>query len=577
MRRLWIAQMLVLAWLCEAAQSGDPLPASADPEPIATRQTGFSIPFQVHKAQQPAQEPVEVRLFVSTDRGTSWRPYARVAPSDGQFIFRAAGDGEYWFLVRTLDKSGQLRPQGPNRPELRVVVDTTPPKLDIEATQGPAGQVTARWTITDLDCKPESLRLNYRTAPDAQWLPITVDQNKWKADGNSRTGEVTWLPPGDVAKIEIRAEVADSAGNPAVSHAQVAPERSVAAAKPPTTSVATDQGWRSARIEGAQPAGPSGTMAALTTETRAPAAGAAQTAERPAPRYPETSPGPRYPYSTPGPSANGIPGTSPSPAATGAVGLPPSEPVAGTVSPAVRQQYVAQSAADDPWATSGMPPGPRPRMVNSRVFELEYELGSTSLSQGSVELWGTRDAGRTWTSFGQDRDGRSPMIVTAPDEGIYGFRVVVSSDPRTPAPGPRGGELPDVWIGIDLTRPTARILSAEQGQGAEAGQLVLRWEAADRLLAARPVSLFYSETGAGGTWSTIATGLENTGQHTWTVPPQVGERIYIRLEVRDESGNLTVTQTPEAVVIRPRTGGARIRDVRPVSPSARGPRHYNFG
>lgn len=563
MRHLGIVPTLILAALCGVARPEGPLPGGADPEPIATRQTVFSIPFQVSRAQQPAQEPVEVQLHVSVDRGVTWRPHARVAPSAGQFLVRAPGDGEYWFLVRTLDRSGQLRPQGLCRPELRVIVDTTPPKLDLEATRGETGQVTARWKVTDLAPRPESLRLLYRTAPDAQWELVPIDPQQVQSAPGVQSGEATWIPPAGASKLEIRAEVADAAGNPAVSHAQAVPERSLAAINPPSNRSATDQQWRPARRE---------------TDPAPPGNAAVQTVQRPATPYPETSPGPRWPYSAPGEAFPASPPASTSPLASpGAPGATvPSQPLAGPVSPSVQSQYVPPAETRDPWAGAGTPAGPGARMVNSRVFELEYELGSPA-SPGRVELWGTRDGGRTWKSFGQDADGRSPMIVTVPEEGIYGFRVVVSADPRAPAQGPPSGETPDVWIGVDLTRPTARLLSAEPGQGEQSGQLVIRWEAADRLLGARPVSLFYSESGVSGTWAPIAAGLENTGQHVWTLAPATPERFHLRLEVRDEAGNLTVDQTSQAVVVTQRPGGAKIRDVRPVSPAATAPRRYNFG
>ncbi len=68
----------------------------------------------------------------------------------------------------------------------------------------------------------------------------------------------------------------------------------------------------------------------------------------------------------------------------------------------------------------------------------------------------------------------------------------------------------------------------------------------------------------------IATGLENTGQYTWNVPPQLSDRVYIRLEIRDQAGNLTVDQTPQAIPLGQRVERAKIRDVRPVNASAKG-------
>ena len=78
------------------------------PEPIVTRQPVFAIPFRVERADNPARQPVEVQLLVSTDRGARWQLYAQVPPTQQHFLFRAGGDGEYWFAIRTVE------PFGPN-------------------------------------------------------------------------------------------------------------------------------------------------------------------------------------------------------------------------------------------------------------------------------------------------------------------------------------------------------------------------------------------------------------------------------------------------------------------------------
>ena len=55
----------------------------------------------------------------------NWR---QAEPQAGHFLFRAGVDGEYWFDVRTLDRCGQVRPQGPRTPKLIVIVDTFHPR-----------------------------------------------------------------------------------------------------------------------------------------------------------------------------------------------------------------------------------------------------------------------------------------------------------------------------------------------------------------------------------------------------------------------------------------------------------------
>ena len=42
-----------------------------------------------------------------------------------------------------------------------------------------------------------------------------------------------------------------------------------------------------------------------------------------------------------------------------------------------------------------------------------------------VELWGTRDGGKSWQKCAEDEDNRSPLQVSVDQEGEYGFSIVV--------------------------------------------------------------------------------------------------------------------------------------------------------
>jgi len=426
MRHALIVRLLVLTGVGLTTAVGFSAAPPNLPEPIVSRQNLFAIPFRIEKADQPAREPVEVQLYVSGDRGASWQLYSRTDPARQRFMFRADADGEYWFLVRTLDRSQQVRPEGPAVPELRVIVDTTPPKAQLSA-------------IPPAEVKP---------------YPET-------STDSSRTAGNSYLPP---------------------------------------------------RIGGAE-----------TPATQWPA-------ERPA------------------------------------------EAVTAGISPPIRNRYVPSdeqtTAPPSVPATTGLPPGERPRMVNSRLFELVYDDDSDGPSGNTrVEIWGTRDGGRTWRSFAASDDCRKPIRISVGEEDTYGFRAVRSMT-AAPAQPPKSGDLPEVWIGVDLSKPTARLLSAREGSGAEAGSLTISWEAADRTLAARPVSLLFSET-PGGPWTTIAAGLENTGRYSWPITSRLPQRIYLRLEARDEAGNIGTCETKEPVVLDGFYPSVHVRDVRPLSQSSR--------
>jgi hypothetical protein len=216
---------------------------------------------------------------------------------------------------------------------------------------------------------------------------------------------------------------------------------------------------------------------------------------------------------------------------------------------------------------SDLSPAERPKMVNSRTFEIDYAVESVgSAGVAKVELFGTRDGGQTWTSLGTDPDNRSPLIVTVNGEGLYGFHVVIHSASGLSGKPPLNGARPEMWIGVDLTNPQATLRGAESGMSPD--ELVIYWDARDARLESRPIALFFSNQ-AGGKWTPIAGGLENTGSYTWRMDSRVKDELYLKLEVRDEAGNIGRHELMEPISLDRQLPQGRIRNVRPVrSPSS---------
>jgi hypothetical protein len=212
-------------------------------------------------------------------------------------------------------------------------------------------------------------------------------------------------------------------------------------------------------------------------------------------------------------------------------------------------------------ANTELPGGERPHMSNSKRFALEYDIDSVGPGGvAAVELWGTKDRGATWTRWGTDDDKQSPYEVTVDEEGVFGFRIVIVSKTGLASPAPQAGDLADLWVGVDTTPPTAQFSSVAYGEGEFAGRLDIRWEAADTRLGSRPVTLSFSERAA-GPWTTIASGLPNSGQYYWPVDAQVPKKIYLRLDVRDEVGNTANHQLSEPISLEGLTPAGRIKGV----------------
>lgn len=188
----------------------------------------------------------------------------------------------------------------------------------------------------------------------------------------------------------------------------------------------------------------------------------------------------------------------------------------------------------------GLPPvasaeSSTPVSIRSRQLELHYRVNGTS--DGVVELWFTRDRGMTWQSAGTDADGKSPVVFSAPGEGLFGFVMIprVGGQPVRPAPKPH--EAPQRWAFIDATPPLAQWNGVEPVDEPGAARTIqLRWTAHDDNLAARPIGLSYRSS-IDQVWHPIDDAVANTGLYDWTVPAEVAGSVTFKLLVRDEGGH----------------------------------------
>jgi hypothetical protein len=199
--------------------------------------------------------------------------------------------------------------------------------------------------------------------------------------------------------------------------------------------------------------------------------------------------------------------------------------------------------------TNGAPPrapaGPEIRQVNSKRISLDYEVkdGGTA-APTEVELWCTRD-GRTWKKMETLPHSKPPCIAEVEDEDLYGFTLVVHQA-GTPGNAPTQGDRPQVWVEVDVTKPTVWLLGVKAGKGPEGRQVAISWKAADKNLSSRPVTLSFAPKPE-GPWLPFASQLENTGHYLWQVPRDVPAHYLVRVEAVDQAGNIGTAQTPQLV------------------------------
>lgn len=557
-------------------------PAETAPPPLATRQTTFTIPFTV----EAGKGTVEVQLHVSRDAGAKWDIYSRQRPEAGQFLFRASEDGEYWFASRLVDAQGRgaLAAGETLTPELRVRVDTTPPKAELSARVGAGGEIIAKFAASDGDLVMESVKVEFQPAGDEKWQAVVLDPTLVKQSPGDIQGEVRWYPKTNQRAIGIRLVARDGASNttlinrgiylPGATKPGETPQRSPA----PLDVDPFRRDDLTQRKPTAQP-WPEESSGSPTTSTSANPPSA--TASKPD----TTSPLPNYQaVSAPiagAPVANQVeasrpPSTPPdfvppstiAPWPTGAAGnAPPNS--APTANPAEHPfPSTGISSSSEPPQPAGartdLPSGEQPHFTTRKRFKLDYDRSDVPADQlADVELWGTHDGGRTWLKWGTDPDRESPFEVEVEREGVFGFRIVMVHRNGMAGITPRSGDAADIWIGVDGTQPTAKFGSIAYGKGLNAGQLDIQWTASDDWLSARPISLSYA-TAPEGPWTAVATGLANTGQFSWRVEPSVPRKVFLKLEVRDDAGNLTEDRTTEPLELEGLIPRGKIRGLAPL-------------
>ena len=379
-----------------AAANAEQPPGGAQRTPtlppiVATKQHFFAIPFRISPPENPNQAPREVQLYVSGDRGATWQLYTRAEPTQRQFLFRAASDGEYWFAVRTVDRQGHGRPAKITAPGMRVAIDTAPPRLELSAQSEPDGSVALHWTLEEPLPKLESLKLSYRVGDQGLWQAIPLEMDDVQRRGSIAQGKLQWQPyaPGEV---QIRAETIDAAGNFAVGHAIVA----VAPGQREKTSPTTTSPEPAPHSNVAQDHWRSKAEAAPSSGDRAPAAASGAIT---APVEPNASGGPSAP-----------------PAAT--------------------------APADAPADEAAI------RWVATRQIELEYDINPLAGAVERVEIWGTADRGQSWHLLAVDEDRQSPVLAVVDADGLWGFRMIVRQAGIAASPAPKPGDPPDLSVGV---------------------------------------------------------------------------------------------------------------------------------
>ncbi|CAK9019586.1 Glycerol kinase (ATP:glycerol 3-phosphotransferase) (Glycerokinase) (GK), partial [Durusdinium trenchii] len=524
---------VVVACFCLA-----PIADAVAAEPVFTNAHRFRIPFQFDAQELQRLQPREVQLFVSTDQGGSWQQVDSARPSDNRFTYEAPVDGTYWFAVRTIARDGRRFPGGDLTPGLQVVVDTQAPSLMLDIHQSGPGEVLLAWEADDAQLDADSLSLEVLDPRASQWRPLNV--------ALSARGETSWSVA-SAGMVQVRGRIRDLAANETA-----ASERTMV-----TLPMAENAEPKEDRPDFTRPVASQPGTATLTDTGNSAESSLGNEAETETERTESEAGSEPLVASTPGPKF----------IATGqTTETPPAERASIPSTPESIESRFAPVGSKSESSGATSPTGKRRHLVNSLTFRIGYEIQDVGPSGvARVDLYITENGGQKWFYYGRDADLSSPIEVTVPRDGTYGFTFRISNGVGSVDDPPQPGEQANIEVVVDREPPTAVLNPLRTGQGPSHRDILITWKAEDRALAQRPVALF-SSASADGPWDMIAGPLANTGQYMWTVPETAEKRLYVRMEVRDEAGNVTELKADQPLLIDHSHPTARVIDVESVSP-----------
>lgn len=486
-RAVWVRTLLLALGLGLAASGPVPAAPPEDPRPAARRlyhkSRNFKIPIQVDGSEKTRLR--EIQLWWSADQGDSWDIYSRVGPESTFFSFKAPRDGEFWFAVRTQDTRGYLYPAASQgvEPGLKVVVDTVPPTLALKLKSRRSGQVRLQYEAADKNLDLSKLHIEYQAEGASTWRSVPLART-------AEFGDIGWNA-NTAAMLKVRGSVVDRAGNVTLT------ELEIAQGVPDADEFAGDDPQNAPS--------PPPLVNPITRNTGRVSPGRARAAD-------------------PGP--------------------PPDLEEAAPAEGGAEEGPAGGGAAADIDAGNTNPDIPR-LLVASPRFPLKYSVENAGAAgAASVEIYMTRDDGRTWGYLGRDPDNVSPFYVELPGDGVYGLRLVARSASGFGDRKPQPGDLPETYAEVDSTPPAIQMGTPKLVQSGGTPTLQITWKAEDPHLGPKPVVLSFRPDTPDGIWQQFAT-VANTGQYLWKLPTGLPGRIHLKVDVIDTLGNRGYAETPE--------------------------------
>jgi hypothetical protein len=189
------------------------IPAYQPPVPVGHRTVKsrqFNIDYRIDDIGPSGVSTIE--LFVSQNNGDKWYRYGMDEDHRSPFEVEVPSDGVYGFVMRVVSGAGLTdpSPQPGERPEISIVVDSSPPVVNLfplqQGTGADANRILITWKAADQKMADRPIALSYAANPNGPWQQIS--------DWLPNTGQYIWnvgqgIPP----RLYVRVVARDAAGN----------------------------------------------------------------------------------------------------------------------------------------------------------------------------------------------------------------------------------------------------------------------------------------------------------------------------------------------------------------------------
>jgi hypothetical protein len=191
--------------------TGRPNDKPATPSVQVINSRKFRIGYKLHDVEPERVAAIE--LYITQDGGAAWFRYPeedKDKQSPMQVEVRKEGTYGFALGVRTSDGQATEVPKNGDAPAIEVVVDETPPQIELlplrQGRDQNADKVLIQWSYSDAFPAEQPISLYYAADASGPWHRIS--------DWMENTGKFVWKVDNDLPpRFLVRVEARDRAGN----------------------------------------------------------------------------------------------------------------------------------------------------------------------------------------------------------------------------------------------------------------------------------------------------------------------------------------------------------------------------